>query len=108
MHQGNTLSHGHGLNLVMGHINKGLMVHLMDFHQLLPGPQPQLGIQVGKWFVQKEIIRALHHCPGQRHPLALAAGKILWPALLQPFQVQHIQNLRKPGLYLRGIHFVGF
>ena len=40
--------------------------------------------------------------------VALAAGKILWPALLQPFQVQHIQNLRKPGLYLRGIHFVGF
>ena len=51
MHQGYSLSHGHGLNLVMGHINKGLMVHLMDFHQLLPGPLPQLGIQVGKRFV---------------------------------------------------------
>ena len=33
--------------------------------------------------------------------------KVLWPALLQSLQIQHIQNLRKPGLYLRGIHFVG-
>ena len=91
----------------MGYINKGLVVHLMDFHQLLPGPQPQLGIQVGKWFVQKEIIRALHHCPGQRDPRALAAGEVLRPAILQSLQVQHIQDLRKSGLYLRRIHLVG-
>ena len=46
VHQSDPVAHRHGLDLVVSHVDKRLVIELMDFYQLLAGPQAQLGIQV--------------------------------------------------------------
>ena len=108
IHDGNTLSHGHGLNLVMSDINHGRTVHLVDLDQFFSRTQAELCIQVGKRFIQKKVVRAFYDGAGQGNTLALSTGKILRLAVLQTFQLQHFQYFLQAAVNLSRFHFVGF
>ena len=64
-------------HLVMGNIDSGDAQLLLDLPQFRADVHTQLGIQVGKGFVQKQDLLAHHQCPGKGHPLLLTAGHLL-------------------------------
>ena len=49
---------------------------LLDPADLLPGLEPQTGVQIGKGLVQQQDTGHLHQRPGDGHPLLLTAGKL--------------------------------
>ena len=61
----------------MGYKNGGDPRLLLDPANLLPGLEPQPGIQIGKGLVQQQDLRHLHKRPGNGHPLLLTAGKLV-------------------------------
>src|SRR6202035_3405889 len=71
------IAHGHGLDLVVGHIDKGGLEPLVQLEDLDAGLHPKLGIQVREWLVNEEDLRLANDRPAQRDALALAAGERL-------------------------------
>ena len=67
--------HGHGLDLVMGHIEDGGAHVLLDALQLEAKLGAQLGVEGGQRLVHQEDGRPAHQGPADGHPLHLAAGK---------------------------------
>ena len=74
-HHHDPLSHSHGLDLVVGHINHGrlqLPVELGDFGTHL---NPHLCVEIGKGFIEEENTRLAHDRAADSHALSLPAGK---------------------------------
>ena len=91
VHDGNAVPHGHGLDLVMGHVDRGHSQPAVEPDELGPGGHPQLGIQVGQGFIHQERLGLADDGPPQSHPLALPAGKCLGTP------PQHLLKLQHPG-----------
>ena len=63
---------------------------------------PQLGIQVGQWFVQQQQAGFGHQSAGQSHTLLLSAGQLTGQTLRIFFQVnqfQHFHDQFQPFLF---------
>ena len=70
------VSHGHGLDLVMGDVDGGgrkLFLQLGDLHAHL---DPKRGVEVRQRLVEQKRLRLAHDGASDRNPLALAAGKL--------------------------------
>jgi hypothetical protein len=69
-------AHGHGLDLVVGHVDHGGLEPLVELLQLGPHFNPQLGVQVGERLVEEENLRLAHDGPAESDALPLAAGEL--------------------------------
>ena len=69
-----------------------------------PGRDPQLGVEVGQWLVHQEHGRPAHDRPGQSHPLALSAGKLLGQTVEQVAQFHHLCGTLDHGVVLGARH----
>ena len=70
------VAHGHGLGLVVGHIDHRDPQFLLETFDLKAHGLPELRVQVGQGLVQKEEFRLRHQGPGQGHSLLLSAGEL--------------------------------
>src|SRR5690606_17765188 len=90
LHHDDAIRHGHSFYLVMGdehHCGAQLLRQSLDFGAHL---STQLGVQVRQWLVEEENLGVAHDCAPHGHPLALAAGQSLWPAVEKPIDVQEL------------------
>ena len=84
---------GHGLQLVMGDIDKGGVRVPVQALELGPHLHTQLGVQVGKRFIHKQDLRSGSKRAGDGHALLLTAGKLAGIAMLKLFDAQHLEQL---------------
>jgi hypothetical protein len=63
-----------------------LVLQILD---LRPGRDPQLGIEVRQRLVHQEDVRLAHDGAGERHALALAAGKLRGLAVQEIVKFDH-------------------
>ena len=75
LHDHDAVRQSHGLGLVVGYVNNGKAVFLLQFLNLKAHLFPQMGIQAGQRFVQQHHIRVNSQGPGQGYPLLAAAGQ---------------------------------
>ena len=68
-----------------------------------PGAQvlADLGVERAEGLVEQQHLRLDRQRPGQRHPLALAAGELVGVALGQPVELDQAQQLVHPVADLR-------
>ena len=85
------IAKGHGLNLIMGHIDRGHPQALLQFADFQPHLHPQFGIQVRQGFVKQEHLRIAHDGPPHGNPLTLATGQ------LPGFAVQILTDFQNIG-----------
>ena len=92
LHDHDGVGHGQGLLLVVGHVDEGdaqLLLHALEFHLHLLA---KLKVQGAQRLVQKQHLGLVHQGPGDGHPLLLAAGKLIDPALAVALQVHELQH----------------
>ena len=70
---------------------------LLDAADLLPGLEPQPGIQVGKGLVQQQHPGHFHQGPGNGHPLLLTAGELTGLALHQSVDLHQLCRIQNPA-----------
>jgi hypothetical protein len=75
-HDGDAIGQGHGLDLVVGHVDDRGPKPLVELFDLGAHLDPQFGIQVGQGFVKEEDARIAGDGPAHGHPLALPAGEL--------------------------------
>ena len=71
------MAHGHGLHLVVGHVERGGAKPPLQLHDLGPGAGAQLGIQIAERLIHQKHRRLAGNGPAQGHALLLAAGELL-------------------------------
>ena len=94
MQRDDPVGHGHGLDLVMGHIDRGgaeIAVKLLD---LGPHLLAQPCVEIGERLVEQEGLGLAHDGAAHGDPLALAAGERPGPALEELAQAQDPGRLR--------------
>ncbi|MNT39323.1 hypothetical protein D3C72_1755560 [compost metagenome] len=93
MHDRDTLGHGHGLFLIVGHHHAGYADALDDLHQLQLHLRTQFFIQCAHRFVEQQQLRALGQGTGQGHTLTLTTGQLMRFALgvlAHLYQLEHV------------------
>ncbi len=90
---GNAVAQGHGLHLVVGHIDDGGPQLLVQTRQLQPGLVAQGGIQIGQGFVEEKDLGLAHDGPADGHALALAARELARLTRQQALQLQAARSL---------------
>ena len=81
---------GHGLDLVMRHIDHGapkILVQALDFN---PHVIAELRVEIAQGLVEQEQARVAHDGPPDGNPLALPAGKLARQAFQQGPDAQHL------------------
>ena len=81
MHDDDLVGHGHGLDLVVGDVDRGGLQPLMQLLDLGAHLHAQLGVEVGERFVEQKHLRIAHDGAAHGDALALAAGKLARIAL---------------------------
>ena len=71
--QDDPVGQGHGLDLVVGDVDRGLADLAVQPLDLGPHPVAQLGVEVGERLVEQEQARVAHDRPADGDPLPLAA-----------------------------------
>ncbi|MCY1419118.1 hypothetical protein D9M71_347000 [compost metagenome] len=92
MHDRDTLGHGHGLFLIVGHHHAGYADALDDLHQLQLHLRTQFFIQCAHRLVEQQQLRALGQGTGQGHTLTLTTGQLMRLALgvlAHLYQLEH-------------------
>src|SRR6266567_2065620 len=72
-HDDHAIAHGHGLDLVVRHVDRGGADLGLEPLDLTAGLDPELRVEVRQGLVHQEDLRLANERPPQRHPLALAA-----------------------------------
>ena len=93
-HDRDPVADGHGLGLVVGHVDGGDAEPVLELGQLGAEPDPLAGVHVGERLVQQEHLRDPDGGPADGHPLALPGRQRLGLAVEELAQPQH------PGLGL--------
>ena len=75
MHDHDAVREGHGLALVMGHIDRGDAEALLQGAELVAGLHAQARVLIGQGLVQQQHARLEDQRAGDGHPLLLAAGE---------------------------------
>ena len=76
-HDGDAIGQGHGLDLVMGHVDDGGLQAFVQPRKLFAHLHPQFGIQIAKRFIEQKYLGLAHDGAAHRHPLPLPAGQFL-------------------------------
>ena len=93
----NPVAHGHGLHLVVGHVDRCGAEPALQLDDLAAGAAAQLGIEVAEGLIHQEHGRLAGDRPAQGHPLLLAAGEFLRQAIEQGPQFQGLGHLLDHG-----------
>ena len=84
------VTHGHGLDLVVGHVNGGDAQAAGQGRDLGAGLHTELGVQVGQRLVHEEDLRVTHDGAAHGNTLALTAGECLRLAVEVRLKVQEL------------------
>ena len=76
MHHDDLVGHGHGLDLVVGDIDRRGLEPLMQFLDLGAHGDAQLGIEIRQRLVEQEHLRIAHDGAAHGDALALTAGQL--------------------------------
>ena len=71
---GDPVTHGHGLHLIVGHVESGGPQLTLEVHDASTGAAAQLGIEIAQRFVHQKDIRLTRHGSPESHPLFLTTG----------------------------------
>ena len=83
VHHGHLVCHGHGLELVVRHIDNRRLQVLMEPLDFGPHLRAQLGVEIGERFVHQEYRGVANEGAAQGHALLLSARELTRPALEQ-------------------------
>ena len=72
----NARGHGHGFDLVVGHINERGLQLLMKLADLGAHLHAQFGVQIRQRFIKEEDLWLAYNRASHRDSLALTAGKL--------------------------------
>ena len=101
LHDHDPVAHGHGLDLVVGHVDHGGLQPVVELLQLGAHGHAQLGVQVGERLVEEEDLRLAHDGAADGHALALTAGQGAGLALQELLDAQEHRRLLDALLDLR-------
>jgi hypothetical protein len=93
VHEADARGDRHRLFLVMGDDDEGGAGLFLDVHQLELRLLAQLGVECAERFVEQEQLRILGERTGERHALALAAGKLVRLAFGEILHLHQLQHL---------------
>ena len=88
MHDDDLVGHGHGLDLVVGDVDRGGLQALVQLLDLGAHLHAQLGVEVGERLVEEEDLRIAHDGAAHGDALALAAGELARIAVEQRLQAR--------------------
>ena len=102
---GDPVPHGHRLDLVVRHVDRGDAEAALQLGDLAAGLHPQLGVQVGQRLVHQEHLRLAHDGPAHGDSLPLPARQLLRLAGEQRVvQVEYARRLADPAVPFRPRH----
>ena len=104
MHHGDARGERHRLDLVVGHVDRGLAECLVQLLDLGPHLDAELGVEIGERLVEQEERRVADQRPAHRDPLALAAGELAGLAIEQAFDLEKLGDARHRRILLRLRH----
>ena len=93
VHHRHLVGHGHGLELVVRHVDDGRVEVLVEALDLGAHLHAQLGVEVGERLVHEEDRRIAHQRAAERDALLLAARELARLALEQVGDVEHARGL---------------
>ncbi len=89
-HHGDTSAHRHGLDLIVGHVDRRDPEIALELRDLGAGLHAQLRVEVGERLVHQERLRLADDRPAHRDALPLTAGERSRLALQQLFETEHV------------------
>ena len=92
VHHSHPVRHGHGLELVVCHIDDRRLQVLVEPLDFRPHLHAQLCVEIGERLVHQEYRRISNQGAPQGHALLLPARKLAWLALEQ---LRHVEHLRR-------------
>jgi len=92
VHHGDNVGGGHRFRLVMGDIDRGVAVFVVQAAHLEAHLFAQIGIEIRERFVQKQCLGLDDEGARERHALLLAAREFARVTVGEPTQVGRIQN----------------
>src|SRR6185437_12212936 len=72
---GDAIAHGHCLDLVMGHVQRGDAEPGVQELKLGAHLDAEIGVEIGEWLIHEKAGRLAHNRPAHRDPLPLSPGK---------------------------------
>ena len=106
LHHGAAGRHCKRFILVMRHHHEGDANLVLQRCQLKAHRLAQLGVECRQGLIQQQHARPLGERPRKRHPLPLAAGKLVRLAIAQPVQLHECQHFLHPAGAFRAAHAV--
>ena len=104
VHHRHPMGKRHRLDLVMGDIDRRHLELMLQALQLGAHLHAQLRVEIGQRLVKQEDPWCSYDRPGQRHPLALTAGKLPRQPVQQRLQLHPASDLLDPALVFSGRH----
>ncbi len=95
IHHRDQVGGGHRLGLVVGDVDRGVAVFVMQPADLEPHLLAQIGVEVGQRLVEQQRFRLDDQRAGQRHALLLSAGQFAGIALRQHFELGGREDRRR-------------
>ena len=99
LHHHDLVGDAHGLLLVVGDEDGGDLGFPLDPADLLPGLEPEPGIQIGKGLVQQQNAGHFDKSPGNGHPLLLTAGELAGLSVLESVDLHQPGGFQGPALH---------
>jgi hypothetical protein len=90
---GEAISEGQGLFLIMRHINRCNPNPPLNLTELDLHLTPEFTVQCGEWFVEEQDPRTSHESARQSHSLLLAARKLVGAPFIEPCQTHQVKSL---------------
>ena len=95
VHDRDQVGRGHGLGLVVGDVDGGVAIFVMQAADFEPHLLAQISIEIGQRLVEQQRLRFDDQGARQRHALLLSAGEFAGIALRQRFELGRGQNRRE-------------
>ena len=92
LHDGDAVSQGHGLHLVVGHVNCRHPEALVEQLDLCAHFHPELGIQVAEGFVKEKDGRIARQSSAHSYPLSLPSGELCGFSIQQLLDLEDACN----------------
>ncbi len=92
IHHDDTIGGGHRLGLIMGDVDCGEAVFVMQAAQFEAHLFTQRGVEIGERFVKQQRFRLYDQRARKSRPLLLAAGQLGWIAVGQRTELHHVEH----------------